>query len=275
MSETTVDWEVPLLRRATKERNFITGRLAGQSLSEFALVLPVLLLLLLFGIDFGRVFLGWVELNNVVREAANFAAENPQAWNTVNPDNVAKTEYARLVTADAAGINCALPGTVPDPSFPNGPNGPNAIGQPVTVQITCSFSLITPVISRILGNPLPVTASAAFPIRNGTIAGIPVQTSIPTSIPSSSPSPTPAPTPTPSGCVVPDLVGQSTKFAADIWGTKGHGSMPGADFSTLNLTFSPAVGGAVNDYTIKRQSLPAGGAPVSCTTTAMTVYSTP
>ncbi len=52
----------------------------GQSLVEFALVLPVLMLLLLIGIDFGRVFLGWVTLNNVVRDGANFAALHPTAW---------------------------------------------------------------------------------------------------------------------------------------------------------------------------------------------------
>ena len=36
------------------------ARSLGQSLVEFALVLPMILLLMLIAIDFGRVFLGWV-----------------------------------------------------------------------------------------------------------------------------------------------------------------------------------------------------------------------
>jgi uncharacterized membrane protein len=153
--------------RSSRARVTVERRSRGQSLAEFALVLPLILLLLLFGIDFGRVFLGWVELNNVVREAANFAAQNPTAWNSVNPDATAQAEYARLVTADAAGISCTLPNPLPTPSFPNGANGPNAIGQPVAVGITCNFGLITPVIGNIVGNPLHVSSSAAFPIRDG------------------------------------------------------------------------------------------------------------
>src|SRR5947209_2945895 len=52
----------------------------GQSLAEFAMTLPLLLLMVLFGLDFGRVFLGWVALNSAAREAAYYAAMNPDAW---------------------------------------------------------------------------------------------------------------------------------------------------------------------------------------------------
>ena len=52
-------------------------RSRGQSLVEFALVLPMILLLMLIAIDFGRVFLGWVGLNNAARVAANYAALHP------------------------------------------------------------------------------------------------------------------------------------------------------------------------------------------------------
>lgn len=258
--------------------HLVTDR-RGQSLAEFALVLPLMLMLVLFGLDFGRVFLGWVELNNVAREAANYAAENPTAWSTTNPNTAAQTEYARLVTADAAQINCTLPSPIPAPSFPNGPDGPNGIGQPVTVRITCSFGLITPVISRILGNAIPVSASAAFPIRSGTIPNIPIATPSPSPTPSPtpnpsapSPTPTPVPTPTPAPttamCTVPNLVGQSVKFAQDIWGTKGHASTPGAGFTTT-LLFSPLYNGS-GTGSVTSQTLLAGGS-MPCSTTAMTV----
>ena len=92
------------------------GRL-GQSLAEFALTLPLALLMILFGLDFGRVFLGWVSLNQAAREAANYAAMNPAAWTL--PYNLAvQAEYARLVTTEASNINCTLQTPVPDPTFP-------------------------------------------------------------------------------------------------------------------------------------------------------------
>jgi len=152
---------------------------AGQSLAEFTLTIPMVLLMVLFGLDFGRVFLGWVALNNAAREAANYAAMNPDAWTL--PYNLAvQAEYNRLVTTEASNINCTL-GAIPNPTFGSG----TSIGAPAEVKLTCAFSLITPFIGAITGNPIPVSASSAFPVRSGLIEGIPT------------PAPTPSPTPTP------------------------------------------------------------------------------
>ena len=52
----------------------------GQSLVEFALVLPVILFLTLIALDFGRVYLGYINLQNMARIASNFAANHPDAW---------------------------------------------------------------------------------------------------------------------------------------------------------------------------------------------------
>src|ERR671931_781832 len=90
-------------------------RLRGQSLAEFVMTIPMVLLMVLFGLDFGRVFLGWVALNSAAREAANYAAMNPDAWTL--PSNLAvQAEYNRLVTTEASDINCVL-GAIPDPTF--------------------------------------------------------------------------------------------------------------------------------------------------------------
>lgn len=151
----------------------------GQSLVELTLVLPLVLLLLLFGVDFGRAFLGWVELNNVAREAANFAAEHPTAWSASDPDPVAQSQYMALVTNDAAGIDCTLPDPLPIPVFPNGKDHDNPVGTPVSVSISCTFKPITPVIGDVVGTSLQMTASAAFPIRYGVINGIPVAPVLP------------------------------------------------------------------------------------------------
>ena len=225
-----------------------TRRARGQSLVEFTLVLPMFFLLILIGLDFGRVFLGWVELNNVVREAASYAADNPGAWNSNSPDAAAQAEYQRLVTNDASAINCTLPSPVPAPSFPDGPNGNHPIGELVTASFTCQFRIITPVISNIIGTNglLAVSASAAFPVAYGVIQGIPVGTTIPTASPSSSPSPSPSVS-VPPTCVVPNLAGDQPSQANHDWSNAGF---------TTTIVFNPLEGHP--PYGIGSQSTPAG-----------------
>ncbi|HIQ01886.1 MAG TPA: hypothetical protein EYH30_07120, partial [Anaerolineales bacterium] len=58
------------LRDRLKRRK---GRL-GQTLVEFALILPVLLLLLFGIIEFGAAFHAWLTLEHAAREAARYAA---------------------------------------------------------------------------------------------------------------------------------------------------------------------------------------------------------
>src|SRR3954462_2833191 len=103
----------------------------GQSLAEFSLTVPMVLLMVLFGLDFGRVFLGWVALNNAVREAANYAAMNATAW-TLPYNTQVQTEYARLAQTEATTIICTLP-SISDPTFPDG----TSLGAPAKVSFTC------------------------------------------------------------------------------------------------------------------------------------------
>jgi Flp pilus assembly protein TadG len=255
--------------RLTRSRR---GR-RGQSLAEFALTFPMTLLLVLFGLDFGRVFLGWVSLTNATREAANFAAMNPDAWGST-PNMTVQAEYARLVNAETANANCTMPTTIPSPTFPSG----KSIGSPALVTVTCSFRLITPIISNIVGSAVAVTASSAFPVRTGDIEGIPVATAVPTasptaaptasptgaptSAPTAAPSATAAPTATPAAqCRVPNLKNNQTSAAPAIW--------TGAGFTATHLVFSPLVG-PNNNYKINDQSLTVGTL-VLCSAT-MTVY---
>jgi hypothetical protein len=278
---------------------------AGQSLVEFALILPVVLLVVLAGLDFGRVFLGWVDLHTMARVGANYAAVNPEAWNSNYPDVATQAEYERQLQRQADGINCTLPDAIPAPSFPNGPNGVNNIGTPVTVSVTCAFELLTPVISAILLNPLPVSASAAFPIRNGAILDMPTPTPYPwwlyddddaTPTPSPSPSPSPSPTPTidpawtpdpaatptptpspspsptPPMCQVPNLVGWSIDDASYRWGpgkkVGNHVVFYGYGFTTT-LLFNPLVGKSDRGAVSAQSVFPGQWLP--CDSTAMTV----
>jgi Flp pilus assembly protein TadG len=258
---------MPLFRRQARAGASAAPRRRsrGQSLAEFALVVPLMLLLVLFGIDFGRVFLGWVDLNNVVREAANFAAQNPDAWSTVNPNTDAQTEYARLVTADAAGINCALPTTIPAPTFPNG----TGIGNPALVNITCNFSLITPLIGNVIGNPVHVSSSAAFPISNGIVLTTTTSTTTTsTTTTSTTTTSTTTTSTTTATCTVPNLLPVKAVDAQAAWSAAG--------FNPLPVLFSPSFPDPPpnNGGNIKRQSISAGTSE-PCATTGITVYPGP
>ena len=253
--------------RAAMQRVVPRRRPRGQSLAEFAISVPVVLLMVLFGIDFGRVFVGWVTLNQAVREAANFAAYNPDGWSPRNTGVV--TEYERLINFETAGMNCVLPNPIPDPTFPSG----NGVGDPALVAITCKFTVFTPIISNIVGPQVNVSASASFPIRSGAIQGIPLGsaaplptgTGAPPSVdPSQSVGPSVAATPTPvPQCRVPLLIGIDSNQAVPQWWRP-------AGFNANNLLFTPIV---PPKYTIQSQTI-AAGTMVPCTST-MTVTPNP
>src|SRR4026209_1687685 len=141
-------------RRKAGQHN---GRTRGQSLVEFALVLPMIPLLMLIAIDFGRVFLGWVGLNNAARVAANYAAMHPGASDWDPDPNPVRAEYLRLIDAETQKLSCT-PAATPAPTCPVGTD----LGFPAKAVIPCQFAIITPIIGSILGPGLPVTASASF-----------------------------------------------------------------------------------------------------------------
>ena len=148
-------------------------RRRGQSLVEFAIVLPILLLLTLIALDFGRVYLGWINLQSMSRIAANLAANNPTAWQGGGDANV-QAKYQNQIRSDAAATNCQLPQsggqpTAPSPVFADmGGNGATSdIGDSATVSLSCTFNLITPGIKNIVGGSVVVSASSVFPVKSG------------------------------------------------------------------------------------------------------------
>ncbi len=151
-------------------------RSRGQSLVEFALVLPILLLLTLITLDFGRVYLGYINLQSMARIAANFAANNPDAWDVTSPDLAAQTRYKNQIIADAVASNCVLPKvdgvtTVPTPTFiDTNDNGSTDLGDTAKVQISCTFGVITPGIANIVGGSVTVSAASSFPVKSGMFA---------------------------------------------------------------------------------------------------------
>lgn len=152
-------------------RHLQRRRTDGQSLVEFALLLPAFLLILLVAIDFGRVYLGWINLQQMTRVAANYAAEHAKAWST--PDTAKKqterARYQQLIDNDARLINCEPPDEIGPPTFGSG----TSIGDPVSVNISCEFTLATPIISQIFGGTILASASTTYAITEGIVASVP------------------------------------------------------------------------------------------------------
>ena len=165
-----------LMRPAAGNRRDRHDRRRGQSLVEFAIVLPILLFLTVIALDFGRVYLGWINLQSMSRIAANLAANNPTAWQGGGDASV-QAKYQNQVRNDAAATNCALPtvggvATAPDPTFSDsdGNGAADDIGDAATVELSCTFNLITPGIRDILGGTIAVSASSVFPVKSGMTA---------------------------------------------------------------------------------------------------------
>ena len=197
----------------------------GQSLVEFVLVLPVLLLLVLAAVDFGRALYGWVILQNSARIAANYAGLYPDGWQ--GPNATIQAEYEVLIERDLDTANCSAPPSPPPPVFTDGPDtfvaGGNPdtvydVGDTVRVDLRCAFTPLTPIISAILGPTLDLGAGSEFRIRAGEITGLAFATQIP---PPATPTPEPTaaatagPTPAPTACPGPvaSFVGAPTSGA--------------------------------------------------------------
>jgi Flp pilus assembly protein TadG len=74
-------------------------RIRGQALVEVALTLPLLLLLILGAMDFGRMFYTKIILTNAAREGANYLARN---YHDTDFINIAKTAIKN--EANSSGV---------------------------------------------------------------------------------------------------------------------------------------------------------------------------
>jgi hypothetical protein len=167
---------------------------------------------------------------------------------------VLKALYRDQVLQDLQSINCEPAGggaweaaDVPDPTFEDvpGTTTTNAyeVGDHVRVGLSCEFSFLTPLLGLIVGDPMPIGATAVFPVKGGEIDGIPVGNQPPT------------------GCldkIVPNMVGLTVANARTSW--------TGAGFTG---SFSPATG--QDTETVASQVTSPSSTPGSCLVATATV----
>lgn len=124
-----------------KKRNVRLGNESGAAILEFALVLPILLVLLLGLIDFGLYFYNDLQLTHVARDAARYASVGREA------EAEAAIANAILVSASVTASSVDIATT----------------GGEARVVLTASYQTITPLPNFVgIGTTLPINATAVM-----------------------------------------------------------------------------------------------------------------
>lgn len=131
----------------------------GQSLVEFALMVPILLLMIVGLIDIGHGLQAYVALGNAVRETARETAVHGAAasspWGpTANDANVTASVRSRAVGLDGSAISVTS----------SWPSGSNVQGNEAVISATYTFQ---PSASALIGGvTLPLSATTRVRIQN-------------------------------------------------------------------------------------------------------------
>ncbi|MFC4799980.1 TadE/TadG family type IV pilus assembly protein [Neobacillus sp. GCM10023253] len=107
----------------------------GQSLVEFALILPLLVLMLFGIIDFARIFHAYLTIDHAGREAARAAS--------IGKDD---TYIKQKAVDNGVSIN------LKDTNIAISPTGAKKSGDNVTITINYPINFLTPLISNIVGS---------------------------------------------------------------------------------------------------------------------------
>ena len=126
----------------------------GQALVEFALIVPVFALILFLLLDFGRVIYSQNTVEQAAREASRVGSieATAQSWKYDLIRNAAISSAAGLglTSSNIVGQGCS------DCFYPNGA----VSGQIVVVTVNTQVTLLTPLVSQVLGGTFNVSATS-------------------------------------------------------------------------------------------------------------------
>ncbi|MDP9293908.1 MAG: pilus assembly protein [Actinomycetota bacterium] len=115
----------------------LTTNDSGQALAEFALVLPILLVLLFAMLDFGKAFNYWIDATHISAEGARFAVVNRK------PDPASGLSLQEQLR-DQSNTDELRSGGTPSIASPSQvcvdfPNGTSKPGDPVRVRMSFTY----------------------------------------------------------------------------------------------------------------------------------------
>lgn len=145
-----------------------SGRGRGQTLVEFALILPIILMILLGAVDLGRAAFVETAVSNAARVGARVAIVDQNVADTCGASpTIARCAAARqAVTLGLGPAAVAVTFLEEDLSDPC---APVAVGCLAAVTVTYTFSPITPIIHAITGD-LPISVTTHLPVERAYVS---------------------------------------------------------------------------------------------------------
>src|SRR5437868_10346613 len=146
----------------------LRGGQRGTAILELAMILPVMLLLTVGTLDFGRAIYIQNTLANAARDAARFASVDPSNTSCIRTE---AQRHASLANLQSANVTITPPGNVD-------------LGQPVTVSVQASYRPLVAMVASAIGVPsITLRSSATMQIRNVPASSLTCAPLIPTATP--------------------------------------------------------------------------------------------
>jgi Flp pilus assembly protein TadG len=131
---------------ASQKRKLRSSR--GQTLLEFALVVPVFLMLVFAVIDFGHLFYVQMSLENAVRQAGRYATTGNHLADPKNKGQNLSRVNSIIQTVQQAAMGLNVPSnSITVSSVGGGAGSAGGPGDTVTVSINTGVPMITPLIA--------------------------------------------------------------------------------------------------------------------------------
>ena len=133
----------------------------GVALVEFALVAPLLLVLLFAILDFGRTFNYWIDATHLANEGARWAVvnKNPASTGTLQAYIVGQADTDELRNGGSSAVPSPLSVCI---SFPS---GASTVGNPVQVTASVQYNWLPFLSSQALGGLTSTTVSSSSTMR--------------------------------------------------------------------------------------------------------------
>ncbi|MBI2845862.1 MAG: pilus assembly protein [Chloroflexi bacterium] len=123
----------------------------GQSLVELAFALPLLAIILLGAIDFGRVFYAYITIINASREGARYGSSNPTDTTGIKDQVIAEATGTVTIDPNRITVTC-------DPS----PCGEDS--DSITVRVEADFDIIVAAPFLPWGNTILLRTHTTMPV---------------------------------------------------------------------------------------------------------------
>lgn len=143
----------------------------GQTLVEFALILPIFVVVLVGIFDGGRLVFAYNTVSNAAREGGREATVNQTI--TDIQDRAAQHAIALDISAADVDVDFRTPGQPSTPGSCNSALNSSAIfGCLAVVQVSYEYFAATPIIGGLIG-PIQVTGEVRFPVEFNCVDQLP------------------------------------------------------------------------------------------------------